>query len=1007
MKNLIQYDTTYVSISNKIQLTTSTFGSQSFSYKEKLNFQPLQIEHNIVLSILNSKFFNLILIFQIFSYSNYLYCEAIGRFSFESASKKVLTFNNNEQKLKTEKLFNSTKNLKTSNGPTACGCIPGPNVYIIDNPNQLITQTNIPPTLSGGAICINGKLRINRFQNLINVNILISGGSSIEIDAPYVLTVAQICSFNSCNNTMWKGIKVKSGAGLRMSSPSFISNALFGIEAEQGSRLIDISYVTFDRDFIGIYFPGGDIPVASIRGNIFSSSNTLLSPHSSFPNNFVYGDWPLCGIYIKDVPLISIDYGNQFDNLNNGIIIENSSCNIVDNFFNSLKGTNFISSSTDQINLASGNGVIIKNSVSTKIYGNDLYLQNQNAIAIINSNVKVESNGMNNCNVGVKMFLEDFRKVTLEHCSIFYNNIGVDIQELNNSMDLSIVECDFYGTPSCNAGIQVSSVPILALDAQINNCNFNSTYGDGIRLNNAGNFIVTANDIYLNSSLSQSSIQNGIIHNFSNSNYISDNQIFSAANLGNTTYGSALNNQFSDDNKFCCNSAFGTAKGILFTGDADNTKLIGSYFEDNKETSLQIEENTYISEQLHHANYFPLISAPIEALHLGENEDVKKSRFFVRYDIDDFFPDPLSTPNSQVDWFVKDPYNIIEQECFPCIKYVRSKGLWTPNTGALISSTDLEIVKPEAQSYQYNEGRSWNSKMFLYGKLVEFEELIGSNSSIDSFYTVTDTSIISDYYYVRKDLRELFQLDQVQRQINANFRLTLDSILTYSQLVDSMIKEGGDDSLMWISIRSDMNQSMNSVTLSYKNHSESIKTSKNVIANGLLINVNNLAVTNQAAMLEKRISQLYLKAYINGITALTSGEQFEVSNLSNICRHYNKYAIAFARGLNKLINPTFIYNDTLLCEPTLQALISSTKQLSSEDYLIDIYPNPCIDIATLVNSSKYEIIRLRAIQFDGKVIEIPIQLPQKINLSMFETGTYILQAFFKDGHISSKKFCIK
>jgi hypothetical protein len=498
-------------------------------------------------------------------------------------------------------------------------------------------------------------------------------------------------------------------------------------------------------------------------------------------------------------------------------------------------------------------------------------LNNKNGITLINSNSIIDENNgigntINNCNIGIKVLDCNFKKVDIS-ADIEYNNIAIEVIGLNSTMNLMIQECHLTGKVGCTAGIIMSSVLPLSIDGTITNCEFSTTHGDGIVLNNIGNIYIFENVIELKGSSSQSTLHNGIIQKFSSHNDLYYNNIYhiSAGLMDPPHTSRGLNIQFSEDNIICCTYIDHTNIGVLFDGDGDNNKLIGTYFLENEETSLQIEANTYISEQPAHANVFQLSSAPIEALHYGGGESVRRSRFYVDENIDEYFPNPLSTPNTQVDWFVKDPPGVSEFECFPCIKYFRLEGIVTDTSGPKITLTDLETVNPESEFEQFNEGRSWNSNIFLFGKLIKWPELLGTYTSIDSFYNVVDDSEMKNYFFARDDLSNLSQLSQNQSQEILEFNHILDSILNYSLYVDSMIMAGGEDSLEWVETRAELINDMISISNSYNVLTATIIFEKQNLGSDILTNIINLDSLTQTDYIEKKISQLYLKYFSDGI----------------------------------------------------------------------------------------------------------------------------------------------
>jgi len=123
----------------------------------------------------------------------------------------------------------------------------------------------------------------------------------------------------------------------------------------------------------------------------------------------------------------------------------------------------------------------------------------------------------------------------------------------------------------------------------------------------------------------------------------------------------------------------------------------------------------------------------------------------------------------------------------------------------------------------------------------------------------------------------------------------------------------------------------------------------------------------------------------------------------------NSNGLIFSQSIGQLsINGTFIQNKLIVQQGFQQNLISVTQnKITKPDFLVTIFPNPCIDFFTISVSNAVEEPKIiKIISLLGQLIYQgqldPFQSQKTIPFALYPNGTYLVQ-LYSNNHITTKK----
>ncbi|MBK9270459.1 MAG: hypothetical protein IPM48_02590 [Saprospiraceae bacterium] len=838
-------------------------------------------------------------------------------------------------------------------------------------------------------------------------------GAIIQVLSNAHLGAYQFTNFDACGSEMWQGILVEGSILLHKSS---ISNAFYAVEATPNAWVRTVFDCTFDRNYCSIYAPNGTNFWGQISSCEFTCSSNLKPAGPNAPVVEGFGSKSWAGIYISEC-VLHISTRNDFTRLHNGILADNGSIlSVSNNHFYNLDGADYYGgfNGNEKFRLIKGNGIVINTSVGTFIK-NSFDSPLSSGITVSRSDLTALGNTLN-INFGISFVNSSAKSTLIQSNTINYINGGIFGYKVESPRLLQISANPLYGEQTdnqfpgtlinSNFGIEIFNIKPSGGGIITGHTNFSIDKNSyGIKLTRYGDMEISNNNINVRSNFYNSNSINKSAINLieSHGDFVIGNSIFTTSDLGGVIHHGIINS-WSKNNVFCCNSTLRSSYGAYFTGDADETHLLGTDFHQNPIASLYMDG--YCSEQPHYANFWPGLTAPIEATHVGTEFDLRRSKFYVRNDDPNFLPNPILTPQTNEPWF--EPRDGNESKCIVvCDSFIRARNMLVPPAGPRITGTDLDIAHPDADFGDYQDGRSWNSRIWLFQKLSSWPELLGQDPLIDSFYYATVGSPMETYYQMRRSMRTLSDPPVQHKSLLNSYNDDLANIVLQLNELDSLLQLDGADTLTLENMILERLQAADSIRLLYVSVTADLDSIYRSAAQSLKDEWLIISANIYEQQIEKNISLLYLKYVIEGIDSLSQSDWQTINTIANQCPKTQDYTVFNARGLYQLHDPQMEYEDAFLCSSPLPLISSSATE---QQKLMVVHPNPADQ--SIVASTSYDLIgkRLRLISFDGKVLYTQMILKPafalEISTGHLNPGLYLIQIQDDRSIISSVKTII-
>jgi len=438
-------------------------------------------------------------------------------------------------------------------------------------------------------ILIQGTFYINTPVAFMNCRVKLYPGAQIIVtgigETPALTEIFSFRSkFFSCSE-MWKGIVIASGNRARFYS-SYIEDAQYALTVADHVSLTLLSN-HFNRNFVGITNAAGNprLPLLLCKNNIFECTSAL--------NDYYDLDFECCdedlvsfaGILLNNCSssISFFDGGNHFNNLNYGILANNSSVNIKGCTFTDAQRTTVIPDLVQGVPLG-GAGVVGINS-NVFIIGNaentSCWFMNADLLTL-GTNLSVSFAKFEDSNIGVSdsyagqtVTIEDNSFSSIEGVS----TVGVKRSAASGAETHTHISRNMFTHSSTYYPlffIHISGVlnPTDFAIVDFDTIKFFNPCMDGIRFTG----FYSENTLISNNLIQMDGRDNGIIgiHPLlgkTKGSIINDNEIDGGI------YYDAFNNSFgiltlaSSGIEYCHNKTGQLGYGLAFTGDCDNSNV--------------------------------------------------------------------------------------------------------------------------------------------------------------------------------------------------------------------------------------------------------------------------------------------------------------------------------------------------------------------------------------------------------------------------------------------------
>jgi PKD repeat protein len=828
--------------------------------------------------------------------------------------------------------------------------------------------------LSNLDIAVTGKLIIDIPVNAFNTDFVFGEGAEMEVRN--YRSNFTFSTFKGCDK-MWRGIRFEpivnaggSGPGgpgpvggelpkYNFSNNSMVSGARRALTVNEGTN-IQISYNVFENNLIGLESHNAVINL--LRGNIFRGNGVLLptysgietpvlisTPSTNWTGINLVGQQKLLGIG-SSLPIGTI-ISNQFLNMRNGIVADNSKFEVVRAKFENINPGNFS---------APIEGYCINATNCSKIKSdNCIYLNSWQAIyadGLMNTmqNLTIKNNVFENILPATSDF--DGATVTLKNYNggslvIDYNTVlncsnPFRISSLKDYTQFTITKAGpsiqlpsgawtadgmiFTGTAFSITGCKSNIWATVNINTMTS-----SNYASAISLNDCTKFMFGLNNIMLTGLASTSSraglfltMCNDIELRGVNVHYTGVQATFN--NLGFDI--SSSNNVF-----YCSNHIEGASTAMRLSGVNMTARYRQNVHEDSKLRAMLLTSSSNMGPQFYGSTSTPPVpTAAYGNLFIG-NDDVLNqgsadlSKF--RIDNDDATFGTYNPEDAPSDWFASPQILIDGTPDNPLCNVDEYQGdyPWVCGVPLMIEALESDI-EGVLEGTVYEDQSTWSAQNFVYDYVQKYPQLATVSSSIGTFYN-NPTPVLYQYQQIEDKIRDLYLLTSSESLQMTNYSLQYDA---FNQQLDSMatiMSNGGVvSSINYLSAMTNLN----SAVMSMRAIDSIIRVRAIFKANNIVPLVSNLATPFDFLHTYKAITQIYLASVVNGVHSLSQAQINQVNSIAMLCPELYGRAVSIAHLLRA----------SLGLKPILSAhcdvIIPRSKPFSvyHNSKLVNVHPNP-------------------------------------------------------------------
>ena len=775
-------------------------------------------------------------------------------------------------------------------------------------------------------------------------------GAEIVVNSNYNLSIIE-SQVNGCGDQLWKSITVQSNANLEIGE-SIIRDGREAVQALDQSKLW-IYGSLFDRNYISVYVPStldGSNISSLFYQNTFSCTEDLLDNFES-PQ---LGITSFAGVWMDNAEGLIIGHQNVptnvniFNGLRNGIVALRSVVKVHHVDMQDLAGGSLNLSSLSGVGVYTANCTDFRlsqsnfNGVYTGVFSQATNVnQLDGCVMGISGNVRY--------GIRIQPGFETINNITnnIIHCS----HLGISISDLINAK-LKVTGNNIYPGVGLNAAGQAGIAiynshfidPNLVLFSQ-NEIELYET-AKGIHVNYSSNLRINDNIITeLAPVANNPKYYSGILLRAAKNCQVRDNYITGLGSISGIT---GMQISSSTGTIFCCNTIDATKRGVDFIGGCDDTNLRvtdvstvqtigqGLHLRATATIGVQISEDGTML----YGNIFSDGSVNSGATHEGMSiPDVHASEIFI---------DPVNHPET-----VPFPINAIpgstwfpfsSQTTLTCALYsdCNIQGLLPPGG---TDSRDIKTAEGGSNFGAYTNGLQWEASRYLYWKLKNYAALHYQNSSVDSFYSANQTTVLGDMYDIEQEILDLFQPDVVLWQGLTESLEKIEAVLPAIAFQDSLLMTTADTLHNPIQVVKD---SLLQLLAGY--HQNAVLLQDSIFQERALavasVKSNNLSVSTSADYETnlQQINDIYLSTIALGINEFNSSQLTQIETIAGKCPLSDGNAVYFARGLLAMVKDT-IFDDDAICDAGQGYRISG--QGEEELNTVHLYPNPAYDQLTL------------------------------------------------------------
>ena len=856
-------------------------------------------------------------------------------------------------------------------------------------------------TFSNEDILINGVLIVDRNVSFINCNIEICSGGSIDIRNGYTLT-SEASNYYACEE-LWQGIEVFNGARIQMNKGvNKIQDALIGVDLWPLSTA-NFQFAEFNRNNIGIRMLGdngihhGNVFLEQITDCVFDSDHDLNDPFSG--QGRPTGELGYCGIFAAGVKAAIVSAGspNEFYNLANGIICENSTSTIANAYFQDIPRIN------DPIHTVTGNGILARTTSADrtgKLIQEGLgktVTTFDNCITGIKANrvtCKITDNKMINVKKGIEISNAIGKSIEITdndlsaslRCIDLINNDGTNNILINNN------NITINGNISSSIGVSVQESQTIHSVSSINDnvVSIGNATG-GIILHNTANYIVRDNSI----TLTQHHIFYGIYSYTGSGNQILKNTITGQGITGGIPNYSSFNNGIVVLNSLQCNAGCNiidkTQQGIWIRGGCQHSDIFRNTFEFHT-TGLLYDQMANTNEQWDKLNEWTEDAQTGEYQAQNLNAMFLNSVFFVHtndFSLNaDFFPSPV---DPTAIWFRSYPFPAPVHP-ISCQSLAPSPILCTDFT--LLESDSLFLIDsliPE----NYHDVYSWEYELYLFRMAGCNPDERQGHPILDTFYQESLNTEIDHLALLKGEIEALFGMDSMTQvfvtEASNEVNTWLDSLYILNTQLTAADSAGSEAIY-------DLKDTVR-IHLTFWSDSVQVLTEQVVLdrrscADSLMANVKNINTTTTTGENYRFIYESFLHTIARDIDTLPPSDSILLDSLAHACIYEVGGIQALAQSIDRYIDGSDeVYSTYDSCTfPASRIQTTHVFDDLSKANSLKVYPNPVNSILNIEVGDGYEKAIINILDASGRRVmsTTTFRKRTRTDISALGSGIYFI-----------------
>jgi hypothetical protein len=794
-----------------------------------------------------------------------------------------------------------------------------------DGSNQLnIISGN---TITRANMTINGIFNVtNDFAFKDCGLVSFASGAKIIVASGKTLTIDN-CTFGpgTCCK-MWKGIELESGAKVIVKNGSTITQAEYGIVVNAGS-FYEITDSHFQNNYISLQVGTGGS--TSTTGSKIENTDFYSTPFTcggTMYSNFVPkyegqitnpGTLPLAGIkadnvtYMKFGSSTPVSGGDlRFNNLNNGVISNNSNLYIQNSRFT---------------NMLPGCGIFAQGGIINLIG--------------LGGDYATSTNTFENCQWGVNasncdLTVYSVRSHTDVNTAVYFTDCGM-VYINNNALGAKYYGVRGYNNPNSNIVIEKNSIhmstnPVTSACIRIDEFGLDNPVTidhNDLYLNHSRYGIVTYgmnNALVKENYIQMNNVSNiaGIRSYYSLKNTFQCNTIFALNRYNSYQSGIALS--LSPENTINCNWMSNQFEGLGIRGACSPLEIKGNVFNDHA-FGLNLTFNGLMGVQTNHGNQWNGNYTYYGAYLSGINSASAQANQVLFYDPNGNGTMPTTTNDiMNLDWFLDngnpDEFDCYAYDCQPFIPLEANDRI-----------EDEIIAEEDEIGTEYVEPSNYFADRFLFDRLTEDPDLMTNNNILQAFYNQKLYGSIGQFNEMNQEIEEAVKWETVYHIVYATNESMIRTAVDSLNILDSLYEYGYSGP----SNHDDLNQTITTLSESNELLRETIEQIKNFRIENAIDDNELIQYGDQYEENESIINNVYLETVASGNYELDADQISQVLTVAIQCPFTGGPSVYRARSLYFLADPEADWDDDAIC-------ISNGVQprMAKVDTRYSLFPNP-------------------------------------------------------------------